>query len=122
MQVTLGDSVLLVLGIVTAAVAFIGFVFGLNALLSPRDPTPEKVEPYECGMVPQGQAWLPFRMRFSTIALLFVVFDAETALFFAVAPHLRGSVDAVVTVAPFAALMAVGLAYAWRKGALTWPS
>lgn len=120
MQGVATHSVLFVLGIGTSAVAFILLVFGLNALLSPRRPTSEKVEPYECGMEQAGQPWAPVRLRFSTIAVLFVLFDAEAILLFAVAPALRGNRLALLEVGAFAAFLVLGLAYAWRKGALTW--
>lgn len=116
------QGVLFVLGLATAPVAFILLVFGLNKLLSPRRPTPEKLDPYECGMPPAGPAHGRLKLRFSTVALLFVLFDAEAALLFAVAPSLRGSLIGVAEVAAFVALLAGGLLYAWRKGALAWPS
>jgi NADH-quinone oxidoreductase subunit A len=122
MQNASAQGVLFVLGLATSAVAFILLVFGMNKLLSPRNPTAEKVEPYECGMPPAGVAHARPKLRFSTIALLFVLFDADAALMFAVAGSLRGSVLAALEVGAFVALLAAGLAYAWRKGALSWPS
>lgn len=116
------QGVLFVLGLATAAVSFILLVFGINKLVSPRRVTDEKVEPYECGMPPAGRAHGRLNLRFSTIALLFVLFDAETALLFAVAPSLRGSLLGLAEVGVFAAMLAGGLMYAWRKGALKWPS
>ncbi len=113
---------LFVAGLATAAVAFIGLVFGANALLSPRNPTREKLEPYECGMEPQGDPWIPFNSRFAVIALLFVLFDAEGVLLFAVATKLRGSLSGLVEVGIFVGMLALGLVYAWRKGALAWRS
>lgn len=110
------------LGLATSAVAFILVVFAANRLLSPHKPTPEKLEPYECGMPAAGPAHGRLKLRFSTIALLFVLFDAEAALLFAVAPSLRGSLAGVIEVGVFVTMLAGGLAYAWRKGALTWPS
>lgn len=115
------QGVLFVLGLATSAVAFILIVFGLNKVLSPRNPGLEKSEPYECGMPPAGLAHAKPRLRFATIALLFVLFDAEAALMFAVAGSLRGSLAGVLAVAAFVILLAGGLAYAWRKGALAWP-
>ncbi len=109
-----------VVGLITAGAGFIGIVFALNALLSPRNPTPDKQEPYECGMDQAGQPWAPVRIRFSTIAMLFVLFDAEAVLLFAVAPSLRGSWVAVAEVGAFTLFLALGLLYAWRKGALQW--
>jgi NADH-quinone oxidoreductase subunit A len=120
MSTTAAHNVLFVLGLATSAAAFIMLVFGLNALLSPRRPTAEKCEPYECGMEQAGSPWVPVRLRFSTIAVIFVIFDAEAVLLFAVAPAIRGNIVGLIEVAAFALLLAVGLAYAWRKGALAW--
>lgn len=117
-----GGTVWFVIGLVAAAAGFIGVVFVANALLSPRRPTRDKGEPFECGMDQAGTPWSAQRMRFSTVAMLFVLFDAEAALLFAVATRLRGDVVALVEVLAFVASLALGLAYAWRKGALEWRS
>ncbi len=122
MQGETASSALFLAGFAIAAVAFIWVVFLANKILSPRAPTALKLEPYECGMPQAGPAWAPIRVRFSTIAVLFIIFDAESALLFAVAPGLRGSVAGMLEVGAFVALLAVGLFYAWRKGALEWRS
>jgi len=114
------QSLWFVLGLVTSGVAFIGLVFGLNKLLSPRNPTAEKVEPYECGMEPAGSPRAAVRLRFATVAIIFVLFDAEAALLFAIAPGLRGNPIALLEVLAFIGFLALGLAYAWKKGALEW--
>lgn len=122
MQNASAQGVLFVLGMATAAVAFILVVFGLSKILAPSDPSDSKSEPYECGMEPAGLPHGRFRLRFATIALLFVLFDAEAALMFAVAGRVHGSPVGLASVAVFVALVSGGLAYAWRKGALQWPS
>jgi len=114
------ESVLFVVGAAVAAVGFIALVFGINKLLSPRNPTDEKLMPYECGMEPAGIPWATVRVRYATVALLFVLFDAEAVLLFAVAARLRGSAVALVEVGVFTGFLVLGLAIAWRKGALTW--
>jgi NADH-quinone oxidoreductase subunit A len=116
------QGVLFVIGLVGAAAAFIGVVFAANALLSPRAPSSSKGEPYECGMDQAGQPWSAQRLRFATVAMLFVLFDAEAVLLFAVASRLRGTVVALIEVGLFLAFLAAGLVYAWRKGALEWRS
>lgn len=121
MQTASAQGVLFVLGLVTAAVAFILVVFGANKLLSPRNPSEVKSDAYECGMPQAGGPHPRTRLRFSTIALLFVLFDAEAALMFAVAGSLHGSPVGALEVAAFVLLLSGGLMYAWRKGALTWP-
>lgn len=122
MDGTSAENLWFVIGLVAAAAGFIGVVFVANKLLAPSAPSAEKGAPFECGLDPAGRPWSAQRMRFSTIAMLFVLFDAEAALLFAVATRLRGSVLALVEVAVFAALLALGLVYAWRKGALEWRS
>lgn len=122
MQGVTSSGVLFVIGAALAAAAFIGVVFAANAVLSPRKPTAEKAEPYECGMEPAGRPWASVRMRFAAIAMIFVLFDAESALLFAVVGRLKGSLLAAVEIGAFVALLALGLWYAWRKGALEWRS
>ena len=122
MQEAFAQGLLFVLGLATAATAFILVVFAANTLLSPRDPSASKNAPFECGLDQEGEAWVAPRMRFSAIAALFVLFDAEAILLFAVADGLRGHLVALPEVAAFVAFLAVGLAYAWKKGALEWRS
>lgn len=114
------EAVLFVIGLLAAAVSFILVVWGANAVLSPRNPTAEKGEPFECGMPVAGRPWNPVNIRFSTLAIVFVLFDAEAALLFAVATELHGSLIGLVETALFTGFLAFGLFYAWRKGALQW--
>ena len=116
------QGLLFVVGLATAATVFILVVFGANSVLSPRNPSTEKDTPFECGVDQAGEAWNPPRMRFSTVAMLFVLFDAEAILLFAVATVLRGNRVALLEVGAFVLFLAFGLAYAWKKGALEWRS
>ena len=122
MQGAFAQGILFVLGLAIAATAFILVVFAANSLLSPRNPGTDKDSPFECGMEQAGEAWVPPRMRFSTIAMLFVLFDAEAILLFAVASALHGSLLSLLQVGSFVLFLALGLVYAWRKGALEWHS
>ena len=122
LDTTTAGNVLFVVGLATAGIAFVLLVWGINAVLSPRNPTPEKVEPYECGLPPAGEPWAMVSIHYATVALLFVLFDAEAALLFAVVSKLRDSVTGLLEAAVFTAFLAFGLAYAWRKGALQWRS
>jgi NADH-quinone oxidoreductase subunit A len=114
------ESVLFVAAAAAAAAGFAGVVLGANKLLSPRAPTAEKLSPYECGMEPAGDPHAPVRLRYAALAVIFVIFDAESVLLFAVAGRLKGSPMALVAVGVFALFLAGGLVYAWRKGALAW--
>ncbi len=122
MQFASSDSLLFVLGLAAGPVVFLLILFGVNHLLAPRSQADTKLEAFECGIPQGGSPWRPVNIRFSTIALLFVIFDAEAVLLFAVAPGVRGSVIGAIEVGSFAIFLAFGLYYAWGKGALRWPS
>jgi len=116
------QAVLLFIGALIAAVAFVGLVFGANALLSPRKPTPEKLDPFECGMPPAGDPHVRYPIRYAAVAVLFVIFDVEAVLLFAVASKVHGSIGGGLAVLVFSSMLALGLAYAWKTGALKWRS
>jgi NADH:ubiquinone oxidoreductase subunit 3 (subunit A) len=118
--VSTASAVFYMFGAVLAAVGFVCLVFGANKLLSPRLPTSQKAEPYECGMDQQGDPHRAVTPRYAAIAVLFVLFDAEAVLLFAVAPRLHGSPAAFAAIVAFSVFLAFGLVYAWRKGALSW--
>jgi len=120
MQVAQTENLLFVLGLFTATAAFVGVVFLLNSLIAPKNPGEAKGAPYECGLEQAGSPFVAQRLRFSTVAVLFVIFDANVILLFAVASRLHGDLLALVKVFAFIGVLALGLGYAWRKGALEW--
>lgn len=122
MRLAAPEAVLAFLGVIAAAAAFVGVVFLANALIAPKRPGGMKDDPFECGLEPAGPAWNPPRLRFAAIALLFVLFDAEAVLLFAVVSRLRGSISAAIEIGAFVLFLGFGLAYAWKKGALEWHS
>ncbi len=90
-------------------------------LFSPPKPGPSKNAIYECGLESKGDAWVQFRSEYYLYAIIFLVFDVETVFLlpFAVAfPVL--TVGAFVGILIFILLLVEGLAWAWRKGVLTW--
>jgi len=90
-------------------------------LLRPHRPTDAKREPYECGEIVKGQGWMQFNVRYYLIALVFVVFDIEVLFLI---PWIYVFKDlgilGYLEMMAFIAILFVGLAYAWRKGALEW--
>ncbi|HEX9780183.1 MAG TPA: NADH-quinone oxidoreductase subunit A [bacterium] len=93
----------------------------LARLVAPRKPGPSKRAAYECGMEPSGDSWIPFRIEYYVYALLFVVFDVEIAFMLPWALIWRGmGLIALVEMGLFILILAIGLAYAWRKGVLEW--
>ena len=90
-------------------------------LLAPRQDSPQKRITYESGVLPFGQAWAQFNVRYYLFALIFVVFDVEVIYLYPWAVVFRqlGPV-AFVEMLVFLLILLVGLVYAWRKGALEW--
>ncbi|HEX4840969.1 MAG TPA: NADH-quinone oxidoreductase subunit A [bacterium] len=90
-------------------------------LLAPRQDSPQKSITYESGVLPFGQAWAQFNVRYYLFALIFVVFDVEVIYLYPWAVVFRqlGPV-AFVEMLVFLLILLVGLVYAWRKGALEW--
>ncbi|NJN30422.1 MAG: photosynthetic/respiratory NAD(P)H-quinone oxidoreductase subunit C [Synechococcales cyanobacterium RM1_1_8] len=90
-------------------------------LLRPAGSGPERRTTYESGMEPIGGAWIQFNIRYYMFALVFVIFDVETVFLYpwAVAFNRLGLL-AFIEALIFIAILVVGLAYAWRKGALEW--
>jgi NADH-quinone oxidoreductase subunit A len=80
-------------------------------------------EPYESGMPPTGTARLRLRASYYLVAMLFVVFDLEAAFIYAWAVSMRSTGwSGYFEILLFVAILAVGLVYLWRAGALDWGS
>ncbi|HPO15913.1 MAG TPA: NADH-quinone oxidoreductase subunit A [Candidatus Hydrogenedentes bacterium] len=90
-------------------------------LVAPHRPNPIKNSPYECGEQPIGQAWIQFNVGYYLFGLLFLIFDVEAAFMYPWAVILREiGVAGLIEMGIFLLVLIVGLAYAWRKGALEW--
>jgi NADH-quinone oxidoreductase subunit A len=107
---------------------FIAVAIGLGSVLlvvgmlaGPRRPESEKLSPYECGFEAFEDARMKFDVRYYLIAILFIIFDLEIAFLFpwAVVFDKIGAI-ALIEMALFLALLVVGFAYVWKKGALEW--
>jgi NADH-quinone oxidoreductase subunit A len=107
----------------------------MGAVVRPRVPNPEKATVYECGEPTIGSSWVQFDLRFYIVALVFLIFDVEVALFypwavaFGDAHRLAQTLDmdvfdirmvAVVDMLFFFGVLLVGFAYLWRFGYLDW--
>ena len=93
--------------VILTAIVLVVAAMTIAKLLAPRSFNPQKGEPYECG--------------YYLFAILFLMFDIETVFLFpwAVVAGQVG-VYALVSVGFFLVVLILGLAYAWRKGALEW--
>lgn len=89
--------------------------------LGPQRPDKAKLSPYECGFEVFQDARLPFNVRFYLVAILFIIFDLETAFLFPWSVVLRrigwfGFWEMMV----FLAILMIGFIYEWKCGALEW--
>jgi NADH-quinone oxidoreductase subunit A len=115
------DNWLLILLLMVLAVGFGGVSVLLGRLLGPRNPTPEKSAPYECGMPAVGDARERQSIRFYLVAMIFLLFDIEVAFLYPWALALRALGWAgYLQVVLFTLVLVAGYVYVWKKGALDW--
>ena len=110
-----------ILVFLAAVVGLMLFVLVLWRVVRPQRFSEEKLTTYECGEEPVGNAWIQFNIRFYVFALIFVVFDVEAVFLLPWATVFRelgplAYFEGLV----FIAILAVALAYVWRKGDLAW--
>jgi len=112
--------------LVVYAFALVGAGFAAVLLLAakifrPSVPYARKESTYECGIPAVGPSEVKLNIRFHTFALLFVLFDVEILYVYpwAVTARELGRL-ALVEMGAFLAIIFLGLAFAWRKGALSW--
>jgi len=96
-------------------------IVGIGHLMGPRKKNPRKGQPYESGMVPIGPGRRRVPVHFYLIAVLFILFDVEIVFMLPWAVVLRDlALFGLIEMVIFVLILAVGLIYAWKKGALEW--
>ena len=101
--------------------AFVVLPMIVSRLTGTHRPNPEKLSEYECGFPAFEDSRSQFDVRFYLVAILFIVFDLEAAFLFPWAVSLRSTGwTGWIGMMVFLAELALGLAYAWKKGALEW--
>jgi len=93
----------------------------LSRILGYRKPSLAKLSPYECGMVPVGNARERFSVKFYLVAMLFIIFDVEAVFLYPWAVILKelkmfGFWEMMV----YIGVVLVGFFYVWKKGVLDW--
>jgi NADH-quinone oxidoreductase subunit A len=93
----------------------------VSRLTGTHNPNADKLAEYECGFPAFEDSRSQFDVRFYLIAILFIVFDLEAAFLFPWAVSLKETGwTGWLAMMIFLAELALGLAYAWKKGALEW--
>lgn len=96
-------------------------MFTLASLLGPKNPTPTKNIPFECGSESTGSQHVKLSVKFYLTAILFVIFDIEAIFLYPWSVLFQrlgwtGFVEMLV----FLSVLTAALVYCWRKGALEW--
>lgn len=111
-----GLIIFIIAGICMALVALV-----IGKFLRTSLPHPEKDAAYECGEPTIGNSWVQFDLRFYVVALVFLIFDIEMALFYPWAVVYKDAgIAGLWDMLFFFAVLVVGFAYLWKFGYLDW--
>ena len=111
----------LLIVVILTAIALVAIALGIARAISPRSYNPQKGEAYECGIPTRGKSWMQCKVGYYLFAILFLMFDVETVFLFPWAVVVQDlGVYGLVSIIFFLVILVLGLAYAWKKGALEW--
>ncbi len=109
------------------AMVLAGALLAISTLIGWRRPNKVKLQPYECGVTPTGDAREPFSVKFYLVAMVFILFDVEAIFLYPWAYIFKDLArDAAtkwfgfVEMMFYVAILLVGYIYLWKKGALDW--
>lgn len=110
-----------IFALLVVAVLFAALSFAASRLLAPRNPTEEKLAPYECGIIPGREPPQRFPVRFYLVAMLFIVFDIEIVFLYPWAMTFADlGLFGLLAILLFSALVFESFVYLISKGALDW--
>ena len=103
------------------AMGIAGAILLVSDLVGHRRPSRAKLQPYECGIAPTGDAREPFSVKFYLVAMVFILFDVEAIFLYPWAYVYRelrwfGFVEMLL----YILILLAGYIYLWKKGALDW--
>jgi NADH-quinone oxidoreductase subunit A len=105
---------------VVASVVIVGLLV-LSTVLGPRNPSKDKMMPYECGIIPQEEAKGRYPVRFATLAMLFIIFDVEVIFMYPWAVALDElKLFGLFEMAVFMVILGIAYVYIWGRGGLEW--
>lgn len=107
--------------VLIAAFFLVGAGLGIALLLAHRSSNSQKGEAYECGIPTRGTSWMQFKVGYYLFAILYLMFDVETVFLFPWAVVVKDlGINGLISILFFLFVLTLGLAYAWKKGALEW--
>ena len=111
----------LLVTVLLTAFTLVAAAYLVAKLIGPRSYAKVKGEPYESGIPTRGTSWIPVSIGFYLFAILFLMFDVETVFLYPWAVVVKDfGAMALLSIGFFLLVLVLGLAYAWRKGALEW--
>ena len=111
----------LLITVLLTGIVLVVAAYAIAKLIGPRSYNPVKGEPFECGIPTYGSSWVPMHVGYYLFAIIFLMFDVEAVFLFPWAVIAKGmGTESILAVAVFLCVLVLGLAYAWRKGALEW--
>lgn len=112
------------------ALGFVATTMVATHWLGPKRKSKKKLETFECGIDVQGNARIPFSVKYFLVAILFVLFDVEVIFMYPWAvnfadpdgagPQTGLGLVGFIEMMTFVACLLVGFYYVIRKGALKW--
>jgi len=103
------------------ALVLVGVLLVLSFILGPRNPTSQKLIPYECGIIPTEEAKGRYPVRFATVAMLFIIFDIEVVFMYPWAVSLgQLKLFGLIEMMVFIFILGIAYVYIWGRGGLEW--
>ncbi len=103
------------------AMGFVVVTMVATHTLGPKRKTKTKLDPFECGIESEGNARVPFNIKYFLVAILFVLFDVEVIFMYPWAVNFKDlKLTGFIEMLVFITLLMVGFFYIKKKGALKW--
>ncbi|MDE5842197.1 MAG: NADH-quinone oxidoreductase subunit A [Muribaculaceae bacterium] len=116
----IGNGALAITALLTGVLLVVAATV-IAKLISPKSYSVKKSETFECGMPTRGESMIQFKSGYYIFAILFLLFDVETVFLYPWAVVARDlGAQSLLCIGIFMLILILGLAYAWKKGALKW--
>lgn len=116
----IGNGALAITALLTGVLLVVAATV-IAKLISPKSYSVKKAETFECGIPTRGESMIQFKSGYYIFAILFLIFDVETVFLYPWAVVARSlGPNSLLCIGIFMFILVLGLAYAWKKGALKW--
>lgn len=116
----IGNGALAITAVLTGILLVVAATV-IAKLISPKSYSVKKTDTFECGIPTRGESMVQFKTGYYIFAILFLIFDVETVFLYPWAVVARDlGTNSLLCIGIFMVILILGLAYAWKKGALKW--